>query len=205
MSFNSIFLTGEEKAIIDQATALLKQMGNVNSRVDERLPFRQFFLLKDYLNFEVLQALEVQKDSASVSVYFVDLRYRSLSGKYSSGFGSDQQAYIVGRLNKSYGNIILHKETLFNKIYELFTPLEMDFDEDAAFSSKFYVLSRDHDLARKFFSLRIREALFKIPHFNLYLEVNANSLLIGNMKSIAGMEVREMAQLALDITNFLNH
>jgi len=62
-------------------------------------------------------------------------------------------------LQKDYGRVLIRPETINDKISELFEKTDIDFDNDLAFSSRYYMLAEKESQCRKCVSAEFRKTV----------------------------------------------
>jgi len=134
-------------------------------------------------------------DTASPHKYlcFLNLTYRGLQGKYTSGVYTEYQTWGVSFLKGDYGHILIRPETTLDKIRELLHHAELDFEDDKAFSSRFYVLANDEGKARILLGPAVRQKMLDLQLKDFTLEIIDNMMIIGDNKCIDPATAGEIA------------
>lgn len=125
---------------------------------------------------------------------FTQVTYSIFRGKYSSGSHAEMQVWGTVPLKKNYGHILIKPETLLDKVCEWIHHVEIDFEDDAAFSNKFYVIATDEEKARSNMTTAFRNYIMDIPIKEFVIEIIDNLFIIGNNKIIQPEETIAMAK-----------
>jgi len=72
---------------------------------------------------------------------------------------TEQEIIGIAVLQKDYGRVLIRPETINDKISELFEKTEIDFDNDLAFSSRYYMLAEKESQCRKCVSAEFRKTV----------------------------------------------
>ena len=116
---------------------------------------------------------------------FLDLVYsEGTKGLYSSSASRESQVWGIAYLKRSYGHMLIRTETFLDKVREMLCHAELKFEEDAAFSSRFFVLANDETLARSVMGPAFRKMISDLEIKDFVIEMIDNMLIIGNNKVI---------------------
>jgi len=89
---------------------------------------------------------------------------------------SDYELIGLAVLKKKYGRVLIKPETLEDKINDLFSHVEIDFDFDKEFSKKYYVIATNESLFRNSISTQFIETIRDVK--GLEIEINDNILIV---------------------------
>lgn len=78
---------------------------------------------------------KVVANSQPFYLNFLKLSYPAQNSRY--GPNEEFQTWGYLRLKNDYGRILITTETILDKIYDLLTPIDVDFKEDKEFSQRF--------------------------------------------------------------------
>ena len=120
-------------------------------------------LTRVLLNFRILHGQDaltvaggtrLPDKAAGVEVVFLVLVFNKTI-QYADRFGSlheddrcETYPLVVVELNRDYGQAVMRPERLADKVAELFSRNEVDFEEHPQFSRRYYVLSEDETVLR---------------------------------------------------------
>ena len=119
------------------------------------------------------------------------------NSKYSPGASVEFQPRGYYKLKEDFGHVLIRTETFLDKIHELINPVELDFEDDKAFSRHFFVVTSDKLKAQLKINSTFRELIKQISLGEIIIEIKGNELLIGDKKIISEERV-------LAFTEFLN-
>ena len=89
---------------------------------------------------------------------------------------SDFELIGLAVLKKKYGRVLIKPETLEDKINDLFSHVDIDFDFDKEFSKKYYVIATNESLFRNSISTQFIETIREVK--GLEIELNNNILIV---------------------------
>jgi len=89
---------------------------------------------------------------------------------------SDYELIGLAVLKKKYGRVLIKPETLEDKINDLFSHVDIDFDFDKEFSKKYYVIAMNESLFRNSISTQFIETIREVK--GLEIELNDNILIV---------------------------
>ena len=89
---------------------------------------------------------------------------------------SDYELIGLAVLKKKYGRVLIKPETLEDKINDLFSHVDIDFDFDKEFSKKYYVIATNESLFRNSISTQFIETIREVK--GLEIELNNNILIV---------------------------
>lgn len=112
---------------------------------------------------------------------FIEILYGARSSK-SSHLGYQTWGSI--ELKDNYGHILIKQESFIDKIQDLINPIDIDFEDDKAFSKRFLVVSNDKLKAHLQMTANFRRCIMEIDLKEFVIEIIDNTLLIGNEKPV---------------------
>ena len=89
---------------------------------------------------------------------------------------SDYELIGLAVLKKKYGRVLIKPETLEDKINDLFSHVDIDFDFDKEFSKKYYVIATNESLFRNSISTQFIETIREVK--GLEIELNDNIFIV---------------------------
>ena len=89
---------------------------------------------------------------------------------------------------------LIRPETLTDKLIELVHPVELDFDDDKAFSDTFYVLVNDRYKAESAMNRDFRNVVMDMRHEDVVIEIINHTLIIGNRKPVMPETTLKLAE-----------
>jgi len=93
----------------------------------------------------------------------------------------DLSIYGMIKLRNDYGNVLIHPETLGDKIHELIEHKEIKFPDYPHFNSKYYVVALDTEKFCSVISEDLINLIDSVPH--AFVEIHNDLLLIGLKKN----------------------
>jgi len=146
-----------------------------------------------YTNSRLGPVLRLDTASPCKYICFLKLGYQGLESRYSSGACAEFQTWGVSFLKRNCGHILIRPETTLDKIRELLHHAELDFEDDKAFSSRFYVLTNDEGKARTLLGPALRQKIVDLQLKDFMIEIIDNRMIIGDNKCIDPATAGEIA------------
>ena len=103
----------------------------------------------------------------------------------------------LGNLTVDLSKTFIRRETLSDKINEIFVPIEVDFDFDREFSKKYYVLTDNQENLRQKMPPQLLEIIKDQP--DVEIEINGRKLLIRNCQRITVDGAFNLAKFLLEL------
>lgn len=162
---------------------------------------------KGFLMFKSLRAIIVKSFKAkalplNLIVSIAEYRTAFPTAKNPNS-GTDQYIFGCFELHKRFPKTYITKETIREKITDLFLKIETDFPDNKKFSRRFHVLTQDSKGLRDLMTFKNLDELTEFPEMEV--EIQENFCLFRNSrKSISLKEANEFAQLAKTLARMLN-
>ena len=176
MSENSIIeILNSISAKLEQATATEEQ--NLIRLLS------QFAMMQDYLQVDMSFAVRIANQNSNGFLCMLSFTYEVHSHKTPQSKHQFSEFELVGIaiLKNDYGHTFIQPETIADKINELFDKVELDFECDKIFSSKFYVLSDEEEKFRASCTPGFMKAIRKAGE--IHIEILGRTLLVRYRKS----------------------
>lgn len=156
--------------------------------------------MKSFLMFNTLTRPILRKSYMSIKDNFplqVSVVEYYSSGGNAKAFYSGTDLYFFGMLSlrQEFPLTYIYKETLREKIVNLFVKGDVDFTEDRKFSSRFELVTKDKNKLSILFLNKPLDELTEFP--DMELEINGNSCLFRvSRKPVSEDEAQKFAGLA---------
>jgi hypothetical protein len=123
-------------------------------------------------------------------------------GKHKKS-GKESYFFAILTLKKEFPHTLIYPETLSEKIADIFTKAELDFEDQKKFSRKFYTLTKDEEKLLNLLNNKPLNDLVKYK--NMELEIYKNlCLLRHSRKPVSKTEAAYICELANVINRILN-
>lgn len=195
---HKLFVSWEDEEMVLETVDELKSNYSVEEAEGPIAKMDAFHLLSNFASAREYRTFRVMRQSATTYVSFIQLQ-SEYSTKSGPAIRTYMQAYVFVPLSRSYGHLVIKKETLRDKLNELVQPLELDFKDDKEFSRRFYVLAKDKDKALYLLTPNLREELKKI-HPDVYIEVINEVMMIAREQGAADELLSELIDLGHKIS-----
>jgi hypothetical protein len=167
----------------------LQLTGNIDFQLD------QFEVFRGYDGVNLRGSFAIKQDcNNDFYVLFVETT-RIVNTRYGRDKRTDYQTWAVAYLKNDFDRVLIRRETLADKLIELVHPVELDFEDDKAFSDTFYVLVNDRNKAIRGITRNFRNVVMDTRHDNLLIEIMGHTL-------IAGSYVTMMPGTAVNLAEF---
>ncbi len=148
---------------------------------DINVDFDKSALLKKYERYDIREVIQLAE---GVFIVIMEVFYKYLGAKGGEHNGHHFQAWGLTTMARDFGHVLIKRETLTEKLFELIKPVELDFPDDKAFSKKFYVLATNKEKATNAFTSPFRDLLLNLTIRDFSLEIVGNTLIFSNDKSL---------------------
>jgi len=159
--------------------------------------------LKNFLMFKNLEATVIDSYTAATGkpLHVSMVKYYS-SVQIGRTTDSSDDNYLFGLFptGKSYPRTYICKETIGQKIIDLFTKMEVDFDHSKKFSRTFHVLTEDKKRLQDMLLLKDLNPLAAFPEMEVEIQ-NSACLFRSSRKPISPEEAEEFSELAIALQN----
>jgi hypothetical protein len=163
--------------------------------------------LQTFSSFKTLNATMVE----SFESFQLCLPLHISIAKYFSSYpiakahnsGTDQYLFGLFSLNKPFPNTYICRETLREKINDLFINAEVDFEYNRIFSKKFFVLTDDKIRLTNLFQFKELDILAAFPEMEIEIQ-NKTCLFRHSRRAISPDEANAFTELAKSLVTILN-
>jgi hypothetical protein len=167
-----------------QTYTLLKEKFHIETTGKIDFPLADFEVFKHHQKLRIINSYAIKNAGFNCYILYVEACYQSTTSKGVS-YHTEYQTWALAYLKKDFGRIMIRSETLLDKLLELVHPIELDFEEDKAFSDTFYVLVNDHQKAVSAMDRNFRNVVMDIRHRDFVIEIINHTLIIGHRKPIS--------------------
>lgn len=170
----------------------IETTGYIDFRLDD------FELLKSYEDFNLRESFAIRYHNNDCYILFTDTTSLEM-GKHGGTRTNECQTWALAYLKKDLGRVLIRRETLADKLVELIHPVELDFDEDKAFSDTWYVLVNDVQKAKNGIDRSFRNAVMDNRHEDFIIEVVGHTLIVGNRRAMSPERAVHMADFVVRV------
>jgi len=156
----------------------IQQTGNIDFNLE------QFGVFKHALTINIRGSFVIKQCDNDCYIFFIETHYKGIGHKGGLTEHYEYQTWALAYLKHDFGRVLIRRETLADKIIELLHPVELDFNEDKAFSDTFYVLVSDHTKAIAGINRDFRNAVMDVRCDDFTIEIVEHTLLIGSRQPI---------------------
>ena len=197
-----------ETIIIDSLKTKLKDcfLRKINDKEEENIVniISRFESLENYSLVLLSEAVEIKNNENSSFLLLLNLHttFKGIRTPQNETDISDYELIGLVLLKKKYGKVLIRPETIEDKINDLFTHLDIDFDFDKKFSRKYCVLADNESQFRNTISKQFIETIREIN--GLEVEINENVLIVRLRKQFTPENGEIIAHFITAINNGYN-
>ena len=180
LPFNTVGLCSEEVDRLHDTYKALKAKFNIEFTGNIDFYLDQFEVFRRYQGIKLRESYAIRQLNNDCYVFFIETHLRSMGQKGGIVDCYENQTWALAYLKKDFGRVLIRRETLADKIIELVHPVELDLDEDKAFSDTFYVLVNDYQKAMAAIDRNFRNAVMDVRHDHFTIEIIEHTLIVGD-------------------------
>ena len=201
--FDTVNLNSETIDTFDDTYKLLKSKFRIEHTGDIDFHLEDFEVFKDCDNVNVKGSYAIKNARTDCYILFVEIHKIKRSGtKLPERYDDyEYQSWALAYLKKDCGRALIRPETLADKLIDLVPPVELDFDDDKAFSDTFYVLVNDRYKAESAMSRDFRNVVMDMRHEDVVIEIINHTLIIGHRKPIMPETTLKLAEFIVRLAS----
>jgi len=167
----------------------IQPTGDINFQLEQFEVFRRYASVN-------LKASYVIKHENNNDGYllFVETAAREHTRQHGTTDVHSYQVWVLAYMKHDFGRILLRRETLADKLIELVHPVELDFEDDKAFSDTYYLLVNDREKAVHACDRKFRNAAMDLRHDHFYVEVVEHTLIAGCHEQITAEQATTLCE-----------
>lgn len=161
----------------------------------------KFYLFNSQRRPCITNSWIISQHNNSFQIYCVEIESTLKVGRSSS---TQTHKFLYGLVNcrKDFGVSLLTKETLIDKVADLFLKIDVDFDNNRSFSSEYRCLSNDSNKFTNAMSDRLMDYLTTVNHVEL--EFKNSTCLFRTKKSIIDQKHNfELFSIGIELSKIL--
>ena len=176
------------KALKSKLTVQLT--GNIDFNLE------QFEVFRDCETINLRGSFVIKQENGNDSyVLFVEST-RDVAGGRNMRRGDVSQTWVMAFMKNDFDRVLIRRETLADKLIELVHPVELDFEDDKAFSDTWFVLVNDRNKALRGMDRAFRNAVMDLRHEDFTIEVVGHTLIAGSPYSVMPETAVHLAEFA---------
>jgi len=185
--FDTVGLTSDQIDIFQETYDALKARFRIELTGDINFHLPDFQVFKGYADVNLKGSYVIKGARTDCYMLFVEIHDITQRGKRYTAAADyyEYQTWALAYLKKDFGRVMIRPETLADKLIELVHPVELDFDDDKAFSDTFYVLVNDRWKADIGMDRNFRNVVMDIRHEDVLIEVIDHTLIIGHNRPVS--------------------
>jgi len=187
-TFDTVGLTSDQVDIFQETYDAIKARFRIELTGDINFHLRDFEVFRDCEDVNLRGSYVIKSARTDCYMLFVEIhKIKKSSSKYDPGLYDyyEYQTWALAYLKKDFGRVMIRPETLVDKLIELVHPVELDFDDDKAFSDTFYVLVNDRWKADMAIDRNFRNVVMDMRHEDVLIEVIDHTLIIGHSRPVS--------------------
>jgi hypothetical protein len=186
--FDTVGLTSDQVDIFQETYEALKARLRIELTGDINFHLPDFEVFRERADVKLKGSYVIKSARTDCYMLFVEVHDRVRSaGKTAMGLYQviGYQTWALAYLKKDFGRVMIRPETLVDKLIELVHPVELDFDDDKAFSDTFYVLVNDRWKADIGMDRNFRNVVMDMRHEDVLIEIIDHTLIIGYNRPVS--------------------
>jgi hypothetical protein len=201
--FDTINLSSETIDTFDDTYKLLKSKFRIEHTGDIDFHLEDFEAFKDCNSVNLKGSYVIKNARTDCYILFVEIhKVKRTSSKPPQLYDYyEYQSWALAYLKKDCGRALIRPETLADKLIELVHPVELDFDDDKAFSDTFYVLVNDRYKAESAMNRDFRNVVMDMRHEDVVIEIINHTLIIGHHRPIMPETTLKLAEFVVRLAS----
>jgi hypothetical protein len=185
--FDTVGLTSDQVDIFQETYEALKARFRVELTGDINFHLPDFEVFRTHTDVKLRGSYVIKSARTDCYMLFVEIHDLVKTGGRLPTVADyyEYQTWALAYLKKDFGRVMIRPETLVDKLIELVHPVELDFDDDKAFSDTFYVLVNDRWKADIGMDRNFRNVVMDIRHEDVLIEVIDHTLIIGHNRPVS--------------------
>lgn len=164
--------------------------------------FRRFEVLNAHSNIQVTDILQVGSDKNTVQLAFIETTER-VQTRHGISEHTDTICIAVFETSADWGRSLIRRESIIDKLAELFSPCEHDFDEYQEFSSKFCCFSNEVHKLRSGLTPAFTQLFLQTP-LPVIVEFGFNTCMIKTDNTVMNPEpILEVLDFAMELRKLI--
>ena len=184
-SFDTVGLTSHQVDIFQETLDALKARFRTELTGDINFYLPDFEVFRDCEDVNLRGSYVIKSARTDCYVLFVDIHKVKKGNRGSFYDYYEYQTWALAYLKKDFGRVLIRPETLVDKLIELVHPVELDFEDDKAFSDTFYVLVNDRWKADIAMDRNFRNVVMDMRHEDVVIEIIDHTLIIGHNRPVS--------------------
>ncbi|MBS1525411.1 MAG: hypothetical protein JST19_07170 [Bacteroidetes bacterium] len=179
--FDTTGMAPEQINLFQETYEVLKTKFEIEPTGDIDFHLDNFEVFRGWTDVNTRSSFVIKNARSNCYILFIEAHkritnFRSVPPTYDR---FEYQVWALAYAKKDFGRVLIRPETLADKLIELVHPVELDFDDDKAFSDTFYVLVNDRWKADIAMDRNFRNIVMDMRHEDVVIEVIDHTLIIG--------------------------
>jgi hypothetical protein len=187
-TFDTVGLTSDQVDIFQETYESLRARFRMELTGDIDFHLQDFEVFKECAGVSLRGSYVIKAARTDCYILFVEAHTIKKGGSTKLPALCDNyeyQTWALAYLKKDFGHVFIRPETLADKIVELVHPVELDFEDDKAFSDTFYVLVNDRWKADIAIDRNFRNVVMDMRHEDVLIEIIDHTLIIGYNRAVS--------------------
>jgi len=194
LPFDTVGLNVDGIDIFYNSCKLLKEHFDIQPTGHIDFHLEDFELFRNH-DVNVRGSFAIKQGNNDCYILFTEVVYSTPTAhRGGDAHYSNFQIWALAYVKHNFGRVLIRRETLADKIIEIVHPVEIDFENDKAFSDTFYVVANDFDKAVLGINRSFRNAVMDVRHDDFNIEVFDHTLIIGDRKHVTPEKAVHLAE-----------
>jgi len=201
--FDTVGLNSDQIDLFLDTYKALKNRFSIDLTGNIDFQLSGFEVFRDCLNVNIKGSFTIKNGRSDCYMLFTETNklVKKNARLPETSNDTEYQVWALAYLKKDFGRVLIRPETLVDKIIELVHPVELDFEEDKAFSDTYYVLVNDRWKADMAMDRNFRNVAMDIRHEDVLIEILDHTLIIGYGKPISPETAMNLADFVVRLCN----
>ena len=201
LPFDTMKIEASDIDALEATYKTLKENFKVGLTKDDAIKLKEFDMFTNHPEATIGGTLLINHPEDGCHLSFVKLRTVIQGGRGPAISYYKYQLWASATLRSDFGRVMIRRETLVDKILNVVHPVELHFDNDSAFSHRFFVAANDREKAITAMTPSFRDAIAGIRMDDFIIEIANSTLVIGNVQPITPQQTLYMAEFATKLSN----
>ncbi|HJP64341.1 MAG TPA: hypothetical protein VJ844_12930 [Mucilaginibacter sp.] len=196
--FDTVGLNSETIDTLDETYQLLKSKCKIEHTGNIDFHLQDFEVFRHCQDVTLRGSYVIKHWGNNCYILFIET-HSAVNGRHGVTHHNEHQTWALAYMKKDFGRVLIRPETIADKLIELVHPVELDFEDDKAFSDTFYVLVNDRWKADIAMDRNFRNVVMDMRHEDVVIEVIDHVLIIGHRKPVSPERTIQLADFVARI------
>jgi hypothetical protein len=186
LPFDTTNLDAGDMQALEASYKAIKDNFKVSLTNNDVIKLKKFDVFSNYPDASIGGTLLINHPESGCYLTYVKVSTTIKTGRGPGAAISyyKYQLWASATLRNDFGRVIIRRETFVDKVLNMLHPVELHFNDDLTFNSRFYVVANDKEKATKAMTGNFRAAIMNIQLDDFMIEIVNSTLIIGSAQLI---------------------